>query len=170
MPIKGAVATGFAPRPVTAASAWRSAGGDETLDPANPKYQWVDRGEVIESASGQDNWNAIDANIILDEAQQPWMTFGSFWSGIKLLRIDAVTGKPQANATMYSPAARPKPDAVEAPFMIRRQGFYYLSVSFDYCPNTTTRGVAVNATAVHLCNNTPNQQGVANSIAWGSWL
>jgi arabinan endo-1,5-alpha-L-arabinosidase len=106
---------------------------NETLDPASPKYKWVDLGKVIESAPGQDNWNAIDANIILDDQNQPWMAFGSFWSGIKLRRIDPVTGKPVADSQMYSLAARPKPGAIEAAFMIRRQGHYYLFVSFDYC-------------------------------------
>lgn len=108
-----------------------------TLDPASPKYKWIDLGKVIESTPGQDDWNAIDPNIILDDQNQPWLAFGSFWSGIKLQRIDPQTGKPPADSKMIALAARPKPGAIEAPCMIRRQGYYYLFVSFDYC----SRGV-----------------------------
>jgi len=72
-----------------------------TLDPANPDYKWVDLGKVIESRQG-DAFNAIDANIVFDEQKQPWMAFGSFWSGIKLIRIDPSTGKPPADARMQA--------------------------------------------------------------------
>ena len=103
-----------------------------TLDPASPQYKWVDQGKVIETTQ-KDNWNAIDANIIFDEENRPWMAIGSFWSGIKLLPIDAQTGKPPAGARLIALAARPRPGAVEAPFMIRRGEYYYLFVSFDFC-------------------------------------
>ncbi len=53
-----------------------------TLDPGDKNYKWVDHGKVIQSVPGRDLWNAIDPNVVLDESQQPWMVFGSFWSGI----------------------------------------------------------------------------------------
>ncbi len=61
------------------------------------------------------------------------LTFGSFFSGIKLVFVDAQTGKPAPNARVYSLAQRPSPDAVEAPFVIRHGAYYYLFVSFDFC-------------------------------------
>lgn len=106
---------------------------NDTLDPASPKYKWIDQGKVIESTPGRDNWNAIDANVVLDERKEPWLAFGSFWSGIKLRRLDRSTGKLHSDSRMYSLAARPSPGAVEAPFIIRRGEYYYLFVSFDYC-------------------------------------
>lgn len=67
-----------------------------------------------------------------------WLAFGSFWSGIKLIRLDPQTGKPPAGAReMHSIATRPAPQgaprAIEAPFIIERGGYYYLFVAFDYC-------------------------------------
>jgi arabinan endo-1,5-alpha-L-arabinosidase len=110
---------------------------NETLDPASDKYRWVDQGKVI-SSSDSDDWNAIDPNIILDERGQPWLSFGSFWSGIKLRKLDPATGKlDPKDSTLYSLASRPRtPDlagSVEAPFIIRKSGYYYLFVSFDFC-------------------------------------
>lgn len=61
------------------------------------------------------------------------LAFGSFFSGIKLVFVDAQTGKPAPDARVYSLAQRPSPDAVEAPFVIRRGAYYYLFVSFDFC-------------------------------------
>jgi len=37
---------------------------------------------------GRDLWNAIDANVIVDESGTPWMSFGSFWTGIKLVKLE----------------------------------------------------------------------------------
>ncbi len=61
------------------------------------------------------------------------LTFGSFFSGIKLVFVDAQTGKPAPDARVYSLAQRPSPDAVEAPFVVRHGAYYYLFVSFDFC-------------------------------------
>jgi arabinan endo-1,5-alpha-L-arabinosidase len=110
---------------------------NQTLDPGSDKYMWVDQGKVIGS-SVSDDWNAIDPNIVLDEAGQPWLSFGSFWGGIKLRRIDPASGKlDPTDQTLYSLASRPRtpsvPGAVEAPFIIRKNGYFYLFVSFDFC-------------------------------------
>ncbi len=65
---------------------------NETLDPASSKYHWNDEGLVLKSTES-DDFNAIDPNIVLDGKGQPWMSFGSFWSGIKMRRLDTKTGK-----------------------------------------------------------------------------
>jgi len=107
-----------------------------TLDPARPDYEWKDAGPVIESKPG-DDWNAIDPNIVLDENGQPWLSPGSFWSGIKLVKIDLATGKPAKDAQIHALASRPRtPDiqgSIEGPYIMRRGGFYYLFASFDFC-------------------------------------
>lgn len=110
---------------------------NRTLDPASDHFRWEDQGKIIGSSSA-DDWNAIDPNIVLDEEGQPWLSFGSFWSGIKLRKIDAATGKLSTqDQTLYSLASRPRtrdlPGAIEAPAIILRRGYYYLFVSFDFC-------------------------------------
>lgn len=105
-----------------------------TLDPADPRYKWIDQGKVVESTPGKDDFNAIDPNLVLDERDCPWLTWGSFWGGIKMCRIDPATGKPDpADRQVYALAARPESKAIEAPFMIRRGDSYFLFVSFDLC-------------------------------------
>jgi arabinan endo-1,5-alpha-L-arabinosidase len=103
------------------------------LDPSAPGSGWTDKGPVIQSRP-EDDFNAIDPNIFTDAQGRQWMTFGSFWSGIKMIAIDPETGMRAAgDDTIHSLARRPSPGAVEAPFVIRRGGYYYLFVSFDSC-------------------------------------
>ncbi len=118
-----------------------------TLDPASPNFHWNDEGLVLKSTES-DNFNAIDPNLVFDDKGQPWLSFGSFWSGIKMRRIDAITGKVDAaDPRIYALASRVEPahakpakpglppdwQAVEAPFIVRHGSFYYLFVSFDLC-------------------------------------
>lgn len=106
---------------------------NSTLDASDTTYQWVDQGEVI-SSKKTDNYNTIDPNLTFDKDGQTWLAFGSFWSGIKLRKIDPSTGKPAADdTTLYSLAQRAGVDAIEGAFIVRRGSFYYLFVSFDFC-------------------------------------
>lgn len=107
-----------------------------TLDPAAPAYEWVDRGKVIESWPGQNDFNAIDPNVAYDEDGEPWMAWGSHWGGLRMRKLDAATGLlSQEDTTVYAIASRPEhPRAIEAPFIIRHGDYYYLFASFDqYC-------------------------------------
>lgn len=109
---------------------------NRTLDPASPAYHWVDQGEVIASRPGRSNWNAIDPQLAFDGDSQPWLAFGSQWSGIKLVRIDPATGKPMrggAHPALASLARRQGSQPIEAPYIVRHDGAYYLFVSFDRC-------------------------------------
>ncbi len=119
-----------------------------TLDPKSPKYHWNDEGLVLKSTPS-DDFNAIDPNIVLDDKGQPWLSFGSFWSGIKMRQPSTPCHRPaaQADSQLYPLAARVRPEnaapakpglpadwqAIEAPFIVRHGGFYYLFVSFDLC-------------------------------------
>jgi len=40
---------------------------NKTLDPNSPEYKWEDRGMVVRSTQGKDDWNAIDANLIFKD-------------------------------------------------------------------------------------------------------
>jgi arabinan endo-1,5-alpha-L-arabinosidase len=105
-----------------------------TLDKNHPDYKWQDEGMVIKSERGFD-WNAIDPNFVLDKDGNPWLSFGSFWSGIKLIKLDKETGRRiQGDTSLISIASRAAaPRAIEAPFIIYRAPYYYLFVSFDQC-------------------------------------
>lgn len=115
---------------------------NQTLDPDSADYRWVDRGLVIQSVPNRDHWNAIDAAVIIDQDGIPWMSFGSFWEGLKLVRLEEDMVHLAEPQEWYSLSRRPAdpvaPDnpgegAVEAPFIFHRDGWYYLFVSFDKC-------------------------------------
>jgi len=96
---------------------------NKTLNPASADYKWMDQGLVFESTK-QDDFNAIDPNLAVDAYGGMWMSFGSFWSGIKMRRLDPKTGKLSSDdTTLYSLASRPRTAElkaeIEAPFIVR---------------------------------------------------
>jgi arabinan endo-1,5-alpha-L-arabinosidase len=104
-----------------------------TLDPSSPRYHWTDRGLVFQTTTS-DDYNAIDPSLVTAADGGKWLVLGSFWSGIKLLQLDAATGKPASSSpTVYSLAQRPAPDAEEGAGITYHDGYYYLFVSFDSC-------------------------------------
>ena len=114
-----------------------------TLDPSDARFKWTDQGKIIQSVPNRDMWNAIDPNIIIDEAGTPWMSFGSFWDGIKMVRLTDDLARVAQPEEWYSLSRRersfelddkdPGDGAVEAPFIMKYGDYYYLFVSFDYC-------------------------------------
>jgi len=95
---------------------------------------WTDQGMVICSNAGatKEDWNAIDPNIAIDEAGTPWLVFGSFWSGIKAIRLD-MSGQ-RADNNMYA-LANHADGGIEGAWVFRRCGTYYLFVSWGACCN-----------------------------------
>jgi arabinan endo-1,5-alpha-L-arabinosidase len=92
---------------------------------------FADQGSVICSNHGtMDDWNAIDPNVVVDQDGTPWLVFGSFWSGIKAVKLESDGAR--ADDQLHSLASR-NGGAIEAPFVVRRCGYYYLFVSFDKC-------------------------------------
>ncbi len=114
-----------------------------TLDPADPNFKWTDHGKIIQSVPYRDMWNAIDPNIIIDENGTPWMSFGSFWDGIKMVKLTDDMMQVAQPEEWHSLCRRersfelddddPGDGAVEAPFIMKHGDYYYLFVSFDYC-------------------------------------
>jgi arabinan endo-1,5-alpha-L-arabinosidase len=96
---------------------------------------WADQGSATicsNITTTGDNWNAIDPNVVVDADGTPWLVFGSFWGGIKIIQLDQTGAR--AGATLTGIAARPsKGGALEGPFMVRRCGYYYLFTSWDTC-------------------------------------
>ena len=152
----------------------------KTLDPKSPGFGWIDKGLVLESHA-TDNFNAIDPNFVADAQGHGWLSFGSFWDGIKMRRLDDTTGLLSTTDTrLYSLARRaidlgsrvapsrtgiqtstglnehvttlpPDSEAIEAPSILRHEGYFYLFTSWDLCcrgPKSTYHTVVGRATAV----------------------
>jgi arabinan endo-1,5-alpha-L-arabinosidase len=98
--------------------------------PSGNAGTWTNQGVVIESRQS-DNFNAIDPQLIVDDQGRWWMSFGSFWSGIKMVELNPGNGK-RANSTLHSIAGRGG-GAIEAPTIFKHGNYYYLFVSFDLC-------------------------------------
>ena len=121
-----------------------------TLDPDDPDYAWVDQGQVLASEPGETNYNAIDPGVIEDADGTPWMAFGSFWGGIQLVELSWPSGKPVDGASPVTIASRTSPpNAIEAPYLVRHDEWYYLFVSRDSCCQGTdsTYNMAVGRSA-----------------------
>ena len=166
---------------------------NKELDPHSPKFHWEDRGLVLGSRL-QDDYNAIDPNLMLDGKGGAWLCFGSFWTGIKMRRIDPKTGKlSSADTTIYSLARRQPPpnpspnppglpgdwQAIEAPFLVHHDDYFYLFVSFDLCCRGTRSnyktvvGRARSATGPYAdASGTPMLEGGGTPVLLGNgrWI
>ncbi len=116
---------------------------NKTLDTTSADFKWTDHGKVIQSVPGRDLWNAIDPNLIMDENKTPWLVFGSFWNGMKLVKLNNDLKSVAQPETWHTVASRKRDfiladsvagdAAIEAPFIYKHDNYYYLFVSFDYC-------------------------------------
>ncbi|MBG0565640.1 arabinan endo-1,5-alpha-L-arabinosidase [Actinoplanes sp. NEAU-A11] len=93
---------------------------------------WTDYGKVVESTTTS-GYNAIDPNLTVTPSGDWYLSFGSFWSGIKMIKLNPSTGK-RADSTIHNIAERlVNSKSVEAPHIYYRGGYYYLFVAFDFC-------------------------------------
>jgi arabinan endo-1,5-alpha-L-arabinosidase len=133
---------------------------NKTMDPTDPAYKWEDHGILLESFPGRDNWNAIDPQLILGDKGEPYLAFGSFWSGLKLARLSPDGMSVLDDKNHFVPIASRehmrKPGfgkdsplekgdkAIEGPFIYKHGDYYYLFASIGYCclgPKSTYRMV-----------------------------
>lgn len=104
-----------------------------TLDPSSKSYKWVDRGPVMTSSTS-DDFNAIDPAIVQGDDGTPYLAFGSFWSGIRMVKLSWPTGKRADQAVPLRIADRQSPpNAVEGAAIVPHAGRFYLIVSRDFC-------------------------------------
>ena len=127
-----------------------SAIGLMTADRLNGR--WKDEGCLVASQAKRDEWNAIDPAFVIDDEDQMWLTWGSFWDGIQIAKLTENTSQfSTLNSQLSKTLARrvalkdtlkadPNPtskyagrNAIEAPFILKHGGWYYLFVSWDYC-------------------------------------
>lgn len=101
-----------------------------SLDPQSPDYRWEDRGPVFQTTTN-DTFNAIDPSVLLDRDGRLWMAFGSYWSGIKLIELNAETGvRLAADSPVRSLAWN---ESIEAAGLLRRGDDYFLFVNWGQC-------------------------------------
>lgn len=105
---------------------------NKDFDPARPGRGWQDQGLILTSDIG-DDFNAIDPFRINTTEGRAFLSFGSFWSGIKLRELAPETGRLiAADAPIISLAGR-QGGAIEASSILEHEGKFYLFVSFDQC-------------------------------------
>lgn len=97
------------------------------------------RGIVI-STTPDSPVNAIDANIVVDEEnKEHYIVYGSFWGGIRMMKLNKETGLPLNTGFGISIAKRGKlaNTAIEGPYIRynKETGYYYLFVSYDSLTN-----------------------------------
>ncbi len=93
------------------------------------KGDWRDDGLVLSSQSGLQTFNALDPDMAIDAAGNPWLVFGSYFDGIHVVQLDPSTMKP--TGTVYSIAMRP--NGIEGTNIVYRNGNYCLFASIDKC-------------------------------------
>jgi arabinan endo-1,5-alpha-L-arabinosidase len=138
--------------------------------PSAAAGSWTDRGLVYDSATSSD-YNAIDPSLAVDAAGRWWLSFGSWWTGIKMIQIDPATGKQLAsNRTRYNLARRTSTSlGIEAPFVVQHGGFFYLFSSWDLCcrgVNSTYRVMVGRSTSIN--GSYTDRAGVALTSGGGT--
>jgi arabinan endo-1,5-alpha-L-arabinosidase len=116
---------------------------NKTLNPNDPNYEWTDQGIVLESAPDRTDYNAIDSAMFVDDDGRAYLFWGSYWTGIKAVEIDAATGKPMKyrSGTLKIPdgyiavAQRESEEDVslEAAYIVKHGNHYYLFTSRGSC-------------------------------------
>ncbi len=105
---------------------------NDVFDPANPGEGWQDQGLVLKS-TGRDDFNAIDPYRIDTADGRAWLSYGSYWSGIKMRELDPESGKLLSADTPVYDLAWYDGGVIEASAILEHEGQFYLFVSYDRC-------------------------------------
>jgi arabinan endo-1,5-alpha-L-arabinosidase len=103
-----------------------------TLDQTSTAYRWRDDGLVVISSSA-DDFNAIDPAVVNADGAD-WLVWGSFWGGLKMVRLDPRGHVAAGDNPVLSLASRQiEPNTIEGGYILPWEGWYYLFASFDFC-------------------------------------
>lgn len=94
---------------------------------------WRDDGLVL-STNTSSAANALDPNVFLDASGKAWLVYGSWFDGIKVVRLQDSDMKP--TGTHYAIAR--KSGGIENADIVYYGGYYYLFVSTGVCCNGTS--------------------------------
>ena len=114
-----------------------------TLNPDAPNYQWKDQGLVLESHPDHTDYNAIDSALFVDDDGRVYLFWGSYWTGLKAVEVDAKTGKPfkykdgelkiPSDYVAVACRASRQDTSIEAPYIVKHGEYYYLFTSRGSC-------------------------------------
>ena len=142
-----------------------------TLDPKHPTFKWTDEGIILRSYRTND-FNAIDPAVTFDADGRLWMAFGSYWSGIKLVELDSITGRRiRPDSPMHSLAWN---DHIEAAFIHRRATNYFLFLNWGQCCKGTNStyeirvGRSEKITGPYLDRERKDMMGGGGTLVLGS--
>ncbi len=91
---------------------------------------WTDLGIVVESYGGAAEINAIDPALFRDHNGKVYMSYGSFFGGIGVAEINQASGKLAGSVTRLAGGNHAD---IEAPYITRNGGYYYLFVNRGAC-------------------------------------
>lgn len=103
---------------------------NKTLDPASPEYAWIDHGKVIDFRNGGAGVNCIDPQIHVEENGRVMMFYGSYKSGLRVVELDAVTGKLKSE---NPPLITITSSLGEGVFILKTDDWYYIFASRGIC-------------------------------------
>lgn len=100
---------------------------NKTLNPENPDFLWEDEGVVVYSNSSSEA-NCIDPAVFADENGDYYLSYGSYFGGIRIIQLDSISGK--VNGSYYYPVASGN---CEASYVIYHDSYYFLFINRGSC-------------------------------------
>jgi arabinan endo-1,5-alpha-L-arabinosidase len=91
---------------------------------------WQDLGIVVESFGGASEINAIDPALYRDHDGKVYLSYGSWFGGIGVAQVNQATGKLAGSVTKIWGGGH---QDIEAPYITRDGGYYYLFVNRGAC-------------------------------------
>ncbi|HYX08339.1 MAG TPA: family 43 glycosylhydrolase, partial [Bacteroidales bacterium] len=99
----------------------------KSLNPSSPDYEWKDLGMVVFS-NNNSAANCIDPALFTDKDGKLWLSFGSYFGGIRFTELDSQKGKP-LSSKLYAVAS----GNCEASYVILHGNYYYLFINRGSC-------------------------------------
>ncbi|CAO3669395.1 unnamed protein product [Rhizopus stolonifer] len=109
---------------------------------------YTSKGKVICSKAGS-AYNAIDPNLVKGLDGNLYLSFGSFYGGLYIVKLDS-TGKVPSGQSPKLIARRSSPDAMEGPFIYPKNKYYYLFMSWGNCCVTSANVKAKSSEPYHI--------------------
>jgi arabinan endo-1,5-alpha-L-arabinosidase len=101
-----------------------------TLDRNDPKYKWVDHGQVISYKNGGEGVNVIDPNVFVEKNGKVWLLYGSYKSGLRMVELNPKTGKLfNESPKLYTLTTQ----LGEGVYLIKGPEYYYIFASRGRC-------------------------------------